>query len=218
VHSKLVQHLRDVKESEVERNAPPVLPILGVNVRGIIWAHKILTRSPIQEAGVDIVRPHQEMSVKVECFHLTDDDTSLVDYLPIGVDQPYPRMPIQGFHQHLQHPRQHDIVRGGPSQVLPPRPTKAVVERPGQSLILLIDDGEAIASLIGIENPGRLVGRAIVDDNQFTILPGLVQDAIQGQRKIICLIVGRQHNADTRQDTLSLSIHSVDLPGQSGWS
>ncbi len=87
------------------------------------------------------------------------------------------------------------VVAVQEGQILPVRRVQAGVPGRGQTAVALVDDHLGAGNVLpgALEDPGRPVGRAVVDEDELEILPGVGPQASEGVGRV-CLHVVERHD------------------------
>ena len=96
----------------------------------------------------------------------------------------------------VRHRHVVGVVEGDP---LAGRAREAEVPRARETAVSALDDGHAAG--VCAEHPRRVVGRAVVDDDDLEVLLGLREDAVEAFGEPAAAVVGRDDDRDGRHTT-----------------
>ena len=98
----------------------------------------------------------------------------------------------------LEPVRQRDVVGVEPRDVRAAGEIQRAVERAGEPQRVVVANDHEPRIVEGLENRGRPVARAVVDDDQLEILDRLAQDARDGVAQVALAVLHREENRDER--------------------
>ena len=98
----------------------------------------------------------------------------------------------------LEPVRQRDVVGIEPRDVGAPGAIQRTIQRPGETLRVLVANDDEPRIVEGRENLGRPVARTVVDDEQLEILDRLAQHARDGVAQEALAVLHREEDRDER--------------------
>src|SRR5208282_1374943 len=187
------QRLGDIAERPLLAHLDPEIYVLEAEARAaqfVAIAAAFVVRGPPDQRGAGHYRPQpgqQFMQGRRMLEAVADEQRIQRHALAVGerrvaVHERQRGVGVQGRHRALEHRRRPHVVGVEKSQIFARRMPRAVIARRRRSAVGLLDEPHAVAVIKGVllNDCAGLIGRAVVNANDFKILDRLPDYAVQG--------------------------------------
>lgn len=121
--------------------------------------------------------------------NLCDDLSGFVGFVVVGEDEGNGRVSIKALKKPFEGNGHYKIVGIEAHKKFPPGQPEGHIAGGDQPFVLLADDGDAVRVFIPREDLFGVVGGAVVDEDEFKVAAGLVENALNGLIEIFAVVV-----------------------------